>query len=138
MSPTGRSLDLLRRQKYLPWIVERWIPGASIRKDFLGFVDLLALKVGEPILAVQTTSAANVAARLTKAQGLASLRTWLACGGAFVVHGWAKSGKDGLWHVRIVQVSPEDLIGVEVQSLPPSPAVAEGGAATRVVRRVEV
>lgn len=117
-SPTSRSLQLLRRQNYLPWIVERWIPGANLRKDFLGFADLLALKVGEPILAVQSTSASNVATRLAKLQGLASLRTWLACGGVCAIHGWALSDKDRLWHVRILQIDQASLEGIEVQPLP--------------------
>jgi hypothetical protein len=56
---------MLRRQRYLPWITEAWIPGAGIRRDLFGFADILALKVGEPILAIQSTSAGNVAAKET-------------------------------------------------------------------------
>jgi hypothetical protein len=50
---------------WLVEVTEKWIPGANIRKDLFGWIDLLALRDGET-LAVQTTSWSNVSARVHK------------------------------------------------------------------------
>jgi hypothetical protein len=106
----------LRRDGYAVAVAERWIPQAGIRKDLFGFADIVAIKAGEPILAVQATSADNVAARLTKARSLPELRTWLQAGGRFEVWGWRKIGER--WHCRKVAAQAADLASIEVQALP--------------------
>jgi hypothetical protein len=94
-SPTQRSLKYLRLLGYRVEIVERWIPGANIRRDLFGFIDLLAIKDGE-VLAVQTTSGSNVAARVAKiasdelAGAVADVRK---LGWSIHVHGWRKNSK---------------------------------------------
>ena len=42
-------------------------PGANIRRDLFGIIDLLAITVDEPVLAIQCTSLCNVSARIKKA-----------------------------------------------------------------------
>ena len=70
MTPSGRSLMLLRRQGYLAETVERWIPRVNRRRDLFGFADLLAVHPRDRLfLLVQATSLGNVAARLKKAKG---------------------------------------------------------------------
>jgi hypothetical protein len=102
-SPTALTLRHLREQGWTAEVVERWVPGANVRKDLLGFVDVLAIRGGE-VLAVQTTTASNVPARVRKiaeAEHVASVR---ACGWSIHVHGWAK--RDGRWTLaREVDVS---------------------------------
>jgi hypothetical protein len=88
-------------------VCERWIAQAGIREDLFVCTDLIAVKVGEPILAVQETSVDNVSARLAKARALPGLKAWLPAGAKFEV--W-----NGRWHVRRVVVVAEDLAGVEV------------------------
>ena len=72
MTPTARSLALLRSQGWVGDIVERWIGGGKfhVRKDFLGFADLVLLKDDghgfTMALAVQATSGTNVAHRVAK------------------------------------------------------------------------
>jgi hypothetical protein len=106
-SPTQRTLRALRRQGYLAAVCERWSPFARVRCDLFGFADVLAVRAGAPVLAVQATSASNHAARVRKAQALPALRTWLAAGCAFEVWSWAK--RRGRWAVRRQALTPADL-----------------------------
>ncbi len=115
MSPTARTLDLLRRRGYVAEVVERWLARIERRKDFLGCVDIVAAKAGEPVLAVQATSLANVSARLKKAGRAPALRAWLATEHAtFQVWGWCRRG--GRWAVKIVELRSEDLEPVVLQA----------------------
>lgn len=101
-SPTQRSLALMRERGYMAEVVEKWNPHARIRQDLFGIVDVLA--VGEDVVAVQTTSATNVAARIKKIENSPALPALRKCGIRIVVHGWRK-GKDGRWVVREVDLS---------------------------------
>lgn len=102
MSPTARSLAHLRELGYRPAVVEKTIPRTYIKQDCFG-VDILGLKAGHPILAVQCTSGANVAARITKLQAAGFDTLWKSVGVAIEVWGWAKQGPRGkrkIWTVR--------------------------------------
>jgi hypothetical protein len=114
MSPTARSLKLLRQQGYCCDVVERWLAAVRRRRDYLGCIDIIACRRGEPVLAVQATSASNVAARLKKDVATPGLHVWLATGHAvFEVWGWRKN-HTGRWEVRRVAVRGEDLAAAEV------------------------
>jgi hypothetical protein len=102
MSPTQRSLEKLRADGWRAEVVERWVPGANIRKDLWGWVDILALREGET-LAVQTTSASNVAARVRKIEESDSLYDVRRAGWSIAVHGWRKVGR--AWTCRVVDLS---------------------------------
>jgi hypothetical protein len=116
-SPVARSLTLLRRRGYCCDTVERWIPGGNIRRDLFGCIDVAAIALDEPgVLGVQATTMRNVSARLAKARALPALRTWLAAGNRFVVHGWAKRGRR--WRVKTVAVRADDLATVVVEAPP--------------------
>jgi hypothetical protein len=116
-SPTARTLQRLRRLGYMAGVVERFVPhpAPGHRRDFIGCVDVLAFKVGEPLLAVQATSIANTSARVKKAAALPVLATWIRCGHSFQVWGWAKEGER--WKVKIVDLRGEDLQPVTVEAL---------------------
>jgi hypothetical protein len=100
-------LQLLRREGYLAAVAEKWNPHSRTRADLFGFADVLAVRAGAPVLAVQATSASNHAARVRKAQALPALRAWLAAGCAFEVWSWAK--RKGRWAVRRQALTPADL-----------------------------
>lgn len=105
-TPTQRSLKLMRDQGYLCAITERWNPHAHIRQDLWGFCDVLCVRAGE-VVAVQTTSGANVATRIAKMRSLPSLPVVLSAGVKVVVHGWRKVGARGkrkLWECRVEEV----------------------------------
>jgi hypothetical protein len=95
VTPTARSLDLLRRDGWTAECVEKFLPYGRVRRDYLGFIDVLAIQLGERILAVQATSASNVSARVKKALESPHLRTWLSTGARFEVWGWSKKGAAG-------------------------------------------
>lgn len=102
MTPTQRSLKYLRDQGYLVDVVERWIPGANIRRDLFNFVDLLCLKDGET-LAVQTTSYSGVSARVKKIAANENVAAVRQAGWSINIHGWHKV--KNRWQVRVVDVS---------------------------------
>jgi hypothetical protein len=82
-----------------------------------GCIDVVAVRRGEQgVLGVQATTAKNVAARVCKAKAQPDLRTFLAAGNRFQVHGWYK--RAGRWEVRIVELRADDLAETVVQGRP--------------------
>lgn len=101
MSPTQRTLEHLRKTYPLVTVVERWNPYARIRQDLWGIADVVA--VGDHILAVQTTSASNLSARVKKITDSEALPILRKAGIRVVCHGWGK--KKGKWTLREVDLS---------------------------------
>lgn len=102
MSPTQRSLKLLRERGYMVAITEKWNPHARIRQDLFGILDLVAIK-GDETLGVQTTTLGNVSARvdkITQSEATPILRDahW-----RIEVHGWRKL-KAG-WQAKVIDLS---------------------------------
>ena len=96
MSPTQRSLKNLRERGYMVAVVEKYNAHIKRRIDLWGFGDLLACRLPDedgisamPVI-VQTTTASNMASRRTKIAESEEARFWKACGGAVLLHGWAK------------------------------------------------
>jgi hypothetical protein len=104
VSPTQRTLAALRANGWHAEIVERWIPGANIRKDLWGFADIFCLRNGSCPLAVQCTSASNVAARVKKITESPLLPMVRAANIAIEVWGWRKLKASG-WQPKIVDLS---------------------------------
>lgn len=104
ISPTQRSLKLLRERGYRCAIVEKWNPHAQIRQDLFGFIDILAIKKGET-LAVQTTSdhGDSVSSHIRKIADAEAIGDVREAGWRIVVHGWSK--KDGRWFCKEVDIS---------------------------------
>ena len=101
-NPTARARAPLRELGYTAKVVEHWHPSAKIRPDLFG-VDILALKPGEPVLAVQCTSASNHSARRGKLQDNGFDRLWTQTGAQLEVWSWGKQGPRGgrkTWKVR--------------------------------------
>ena len=96
MSPTQRSLAYLRKEGYVCQVVERWNPFAHCRQDLFNFIDIVCIKEGEMgVLGVQTTSTANMSARIKKINDLVVSTTWLTTGNHIWVIGWSKKGARG-------------------------------------------
>ena len=102
-SPTQRSKAHLEKQGYRVAITEHWCPFSHRRKDLFSIVDLLAIREGET-LAVQTTSASNMSARVKKIAESDAIADIRAAGWGFHVHGW-KRGTNGRYTLREVDVS---------------------------------
>lgn len=93
MSPTQRSKKHLESLGYEVAITEKWNAFAKIRQDLYGIIDILGMKDGEPLLAVQTTSTPNLVARMHKAPD--KVKKWESTGNRFVFHGWGLKGPRG-------------------------------------------
>lgn len=110
-SPTQRSKAKLKAGGYDVGVTEHWNPHAFIRQDLFGCIDMLAIKSGEPIIAVQTTST-DVASRRTKILAEPRMKVWLETGNRLLIHGWRKRGARGkrkLWDCRDVEITLEDF-----------------------------
>ena len=98
LSPTQLTLRKLRDDGWpLVAVVEHWNPHARIRQDLFDLVDVLAVGP-QGTLAVQTTSATNVAARIRKIADSPNIAAIREAGWAFHVHGWRKKG--GRWELH--------------------------------------
>lgn len=121
MSPTQRSKALYIDLGYRVEIVERWVPGANIRRDAFGIGDLLVVHPIKQIALVQTTTASNVAARISKLHGNAAALDWLRAGGEIHFHGWSQTGARGCkktWTCRVVvAVASEGAEGFDLRGL---------------------
>jgi len=102
--PTQRSLKKLRDDGYIADVTEKWIPGANVRKDLFGFIDILAVKPGE-VLGVQCTSYSNVSDRVKKIEGHENAAVVRDAGIRIEVHGWHHKKKGAPWKCRVVDLS---------------------------------
>jgi hypothetical protein len=113
VTPTALTLRLLRRRGYMADVCERWLPHTDppMRRDLFGGFDVVAIHRDIPgVLGVQTTSLANLPARVAKLRPLASVAAWLKCGNRVQVHGWERRGRN--WTVKVVELSPDDLAAI--------------------------
>lgn len=103
-SPTSRTLKHLRDAGYQAQVVEHWVPGANVKRDLFGFIDVLGIheETGE-VLAVQTTSYSNMASRARKIAESDKVATVRKAGWAIHIHGWRKVGNR--WQVKVKDVS---------------------------------
>lgn len=101
-SPTQLSLKKLRKEGYLTDVVEKWIPGANIRRDLYGFIDILGISDTD-ILAVQATTDSHLSERVHKIEDHENLAAVRKAGIRIECHGWSK--KNGRWQCRVVDLS---------------------------------
>lgn len=101
-SPTQRTLARLRDSGYIAEVVERWNQFSKTRKDLFGIIDVLAIGNGETV-AVQTTTASNIGARLKKIEDSPCLAYMRDAGWKIEIHGWRKT--KGGWSCKVVDVS---------------------------------
>lgn len=110
MTPTARSLVLLRREGWTAGIVERRLPRCFTSVDLFNAFDLVAVRADVPgVLAVQATggTGGNHAARVKKLVGNPAVRTWLLAGNRAEVWSWRKA--KGRWQCRRQVVGLADL-----------------------------
>lgn len=102
MTPTQLTLRKLRAEGWTAEVVERWVPGANIRKDLFGFVDIIALR-DDITLAVQATSYSNISARVNKIADIKTLKVVRDANWSIWVIGWRKA--NNRWVEKIVDCS---------------------------------
>lgn len=105
ISPTSRSLKLLREQGFTAQVVEKFNPWSKTRIDLFGGIDIIAIHPEHTsCLGVQATSRSNITARVRKLDVEPKLKLWKECGNRLEVWGWGKSKKSGKWEVKIVEI----------------------------------
>lgn len=102
MSPTSRSLALLRSQGWLAEVVEHWNPFSKTRKDLFGVWDIVAIRPGQ-VAFIQTTTAGNMKARMKKIAAHPDSDYMRESGAMLAVHGWHKVGRK--WECKIEDVT---------------------------------
>jgi len=106
-STLQRSREALEAAGYHVEVVEqnRRVGNKAWKVDLWGWADLLAIRRGE-VLAVQTTSAANVPSRVRKITESPLLARVREAGIRILVHGWRKPSKRSpTWTLREVDLS---------------------------------
>lgn len=98
VTPTQRSMELLRKDGYHVEVVEKWNSFTKTRKDLWGFIDLLAIRRDE-VLAVQVTSGSNMSARRRKIAEHDLVGKVREAGIRIELHGWLK-GDNGRYLVK--------------------------------------
>ncbi|MDH5626652.1 MAG: hypothetical protein OEY69_00020 [Candidatus Krumholzibacteria bacterium] len=94
-SPTRKALKELFDQGYLPEVVEKRlpIPGKFVTRDLFNVIDILAIKPGHPVLALQVTTRDHVNHRMTKTVEKGTALTWVQTNNRFEVWGYSPTGK---------------------------------------------
>lgn len=123
MTPTARTLALLRKKGFTAGVVEKWIPQTRRRLDYLGFADIIA--VGRRcIFAVQATSASNHSSRVNKTALNLNAAIWNIAGGMVCVTSWLKSRRTKLWTPRTTIISyPHE--SASLGQLPPEQSLSD-------------
>ncbi len=108
MTPTQRSLELLRKNGYIAEVVERYNSFSRTRHDLFNIGDILAIRSGE-VLLVQTTSGGNAKARVNKIIASEHIHTIVGSGINVCVHGWRKlkHGSKQVWSCREIWFNPD-------------------------------
>lgn len=105
LTPTARSLRLLRSEGWVCDVVERYNHHSGRRNDCFGVADILAFHptkydADDAVMLVQATDGTSVSKRLKKCREWEHLDGWP---GRFEVHGWRKNAA-GKWVCRRVEV----------------------------------
>lgn len=96
-SCTQYTLAELKRLGYRPEVVERYCSFTRRRHDLFGCIDVVALR-GDctGLLGIQSTSASNLSARVSKVLSLdadGAISDWLSAGNRLECWGWRKFAK---------------------------------------------
>ncbi len=115
MTPTSRTLKLLRKEGKTAEVSEKWNSFTCQRKDLFGFIDIVALDtINKMTWGIQCTSTGNMNARINKIciECKDNAVAWLAAGNKIEVVGWSKKGKKDkrkLWQVTRKEITLEDM-----------------------------
>ena len=119
LSPTQRTLRALREQGRICAIAEKWNPFGGpfgVRKDLLGFIDVIVLDPERGIGGIQSTGQAFKAHvdKILDSECSQAVIEWLKCGGFVEVWGWRKTklrkgAKAMRWNPRVREITQEDF-----------------------------
>lgn len=101
MTPSQRSIKLLREQGYQVANVESYNAFTKRKHDLFGCIDILAIGNNET-LAVQVTSKSNMKARINKIAEADAFPEMIRSKWRVIVHGWAKN-KSNRYEVKVFE-----------------------------------
>ena len=117
-SPTQRTLHFVRQNGGVIDVAEKWVsfhqrrdnPGPpGVRRDLFGFIDLIELRPGVGIVAIQCSGTSGHAEHKRKILSCECFEDWVRCGGLVELWSWRKvkkvrGGKQMIWQPRIEQI----------------------------------
>lgn len=121
MSPTQRTLALLKSRGWTAGVVEKWVPGAFIRRDLFNIIDIIAL-TGTQIAGVQSCGEAFADHRKKIEEENAPIaEKWIANGGRLILVGWRpvkvkRGGVAKRYEPRELEYYPFDFGGPEMRT----------------------
>jgi hypothetical protein len=89
MKSTARSLQYLKATGWTPALVERRLPRVFVTVDAWGFADIIALRLGSPITAIQSCQS-DLQIHLRSIEANEAAKLWLVSGGGIEVQSWRK------------------------------------------------
>jgi hypothetical protein len=95
VTPTSRTLKLLKGEGKIAEVSERWNSFTKQRKDLFGFIDIICLDISaKQTWGIQCTSTGNMSARIKKicTECKEQAIAWLQAGNYIEVIGWSKKG----------------------------------------------
>lgn len=101
------SRKMLEADGWTVGVVEQTIPHTFIKRDFLGFADLVICSPSRGIAAVQVTGGGNLAARAAKVRLEPRAAIWLASGGRIIIHDWVKRAGKKQRECRILEITSQ-------------------------------
>lgn len=102
-------MDYMRAKGWEIGLVEQRIPHTFITRDFLGFVDMIAVN-GQRIVGVQVTSRGNTQSRVSKSMEQEAFKAFTGAAEFFVV---GVDIKDGSARFRFLKVTEEGALDVD-------------------------
>lgn len=112
-SNNEHSMRWAEKQGYRVDVCERRKPisgGESVTVDLFGFADLIAFRVGEPAVLIQTTSRGHISDRIKKITRNPTAHLWAQAGGSILVQGWDQpGGKGSRWRHKDVWLTLKDF-----------------------------
>lgn len=127
--PGARTMEHMRKEGFVCGRVEHWNSHCNIRQDLFGFADLIAMRGGAGIIAVQATSdqnGANANKRIAKILAEPRAKIWLQLGGRIMVFGWRKLSRGMVrekWVPKIIEITLKEFAP---EATPESVSVDQG------------
>ena len=111
------STKMLEADGWTVATVEQTIPHTFIKRDFLGFADLIACSPTRGIMAVQATGGGNLSARAIKTRLEPRSAIWMASGGRVQIHDWVKRKGKQQRECRILELTPNAQCRADTSSV---------------------
>lgn len=115
-----KTCEVMRLRGFLIEACQVWNSWSGTRKDLFGLFDYMAVHPeARGIVGVQTSTMTNLSGHVRKAHEQPALVPWLASGGRFVLHMWAKPGhwvaEKRLWTLLEIELGLVDGSVAEIR-----------------------